>query len=184
MEKHEIIQGCTRIVVKVNLADFTYDSGKMNYTRMENLTRILSNLMHEGKEVIVVGTGAIEMGMHKLKRKEYPVTIREKQAVAAVGQCEMMRIYNKLFAEQNCVVGQVLLTKGVMNDSHIRQNIASTFEFLLESKIIPIVDENDTVTMDQVKNTVCFGSNHHLLATVKDLVGADVVLETADIAHL
>ena len=100
-----------RVVVKVGTSTLTYENGNINLTRIERLTRILSDMMNSGKEVVLVTSGAIGVGVSKLKLKEKPKTIREKQAVAAVGQCELMHIYSKFFGEYSHVVGQVLLTR-------------------------------------------------------------------------
>ena len=128
----EQIKECSRIVVKVGTSTLTYDNGNINLTRIEKLTRVLSDLMNSGKEVVLVTSGAVGVGVNKLKLKEKPKSIKEKQAVAAVGQCELMHIYSKFFGEYSHVVGQVLLTRDVVEDDHIRENVVNTFETLLE----------------------------------------------------
>lgn len=141
----ENLKNAKRIVVKVGTSTLTYDNGNINLCRIEKLTRVISDIVNSGKEVALVSSGAIGVGVNKLKLKEKPVTIREKQAVAAVGQCELMHIYSKFFSEYSHTVGQVLLTRDVIEDDHIRENVINTFETLLENKIVPIVNENDTV---------------------------------------
>lgn len=173
-----------RIVVNVSVDIYTHENGKLNYTRMANLVRVLSNLIHSGKEVVLVGSGALEMGMHKLKLKTSPIFIREKQAVAAVGQCELMYIYNKLFAEHNCIVGQVLLTKGIIEDDNVRKNIMHTFELLLQRGIIPIVDGNDTVAMDDNKNITYFSEEQNLSGIIGTLIQADMVVDLAELEKI
>ena len=151
------IRGCKRIVVKVGTSTLIYDNGNINLTRIEKLTRVLSDLMNSGREIVLVSSGAIGVGVNKLKLKEKPKSIKEKQAVAAVGQCELMYIYSKLFGEYSHVVGQILLTRDVVEDNHIRENVVNTFETLIKNGIIPIVNENDTVSIDEIENIVRFG---------------------------
>ena len=181
MKYREEIIKCNRIVVKVGTSTLTYDNGNINLTRIEKLTMILSDLMNSGKEVILVTSGAVGVGVNKLKLKEKPKTIKEKQAVAAVGQCELMHIYSKFFGEYSHIVGQVLLTRDVVEDDHIRENVINTFETLLENGIIPIVNENDTVSIDEIENIVRFGDNDNLSAIVAGLVSADLLIILSDI---
>lgn len=181
MNYRDQIKNYKRIVVKVGTSTLTYDNGNINLTRIEKLTRVLSDLMNSGKEVILVTSGAVGVGVNKLKLKEKPKTIKEKQAVAAVGQCELMHIYSKFFGEYSHIVGQVLLTRDVVEDDHVRQNVINTFETLLENRIIPIVNENDTVAIDEIENIVRFGDNDNLSAIVAKLVSADLLIILSDI---
>lgn len=181
MSFREKIKEAKRIVVKVGTSTLTYDNGNINLGRIEKLTRILSDIVNAGKEVTLVSSGAIGVGVNKLKLKEKPSSIREKQAVAAVGQCELMHIYSKLFGEYSHIVGQVLLTRDVIEDDHIRNNVCNTFETLLENKIIPIVNENDTVSIDEIENIVRFGDNDNLSAIVASLINADLLIILSDI---
>lgn len=175
------IRGCKRIVVKVGTSTLIYDNGNINLTRIEKLTRVLSDLMNSGREIVLVSSGAIGVGVNKLKLKEKPKSIKEKQAVAAVGQCELMYIYSKLFGEYSHVVGQILLTRDVVEDNHIRENVVNTFETLIKNGIIPIVNENDTVSIDEIENIVRFGDNDNLSAIVAELVSADLLIILSDI---
>lgn len=181
MEYRKQIEKCERIVVKVGTSTLTYSNGNINLTRIEKLTRVLSDLMNSGKEIVLVTSGAVGVGVNKLKLKEKPKTIKEKQAAAAVGQCELMHIYSKFFGEYSHVVGQVLLTRDVVEDDHIRENVVNTFETLLENNIIPIVNENDTVAIDEIENIVRFGDNDNLSAIVSGLVSADLLIILSDI---
>ena len=181
MNNRERVKEAKRIVVKVGTSTLTYDNGRINLTRIEKLTRILSDVMNSGKEVILVTSGAIGVGVSKLKLKEKPKTVREKQAVAAVGQCELMHIYSKFFGEYSHTVGQVLLTRDVVEDDHIRKNVCNTFETLIENRVIPIVNENDTVSIDEIENIVKFGDNDNLSAIVSKLVKADLLIILSDI---
>lgn len=184
MGKREVLKVCERIVVKVGTSTLTHENGKINYTRMEKLARVISDLINQGKEIILVSSGAIGVGVNKLNLMMAPQTIPEKQAVAAVGQCELMHIYSKLFAEYNYVVGQVLLTRDVVEDEHVRENVVNTFETLLDKKILPIVNENDTVAIDEIENIVRFGDNDNLSAIVGELVCADLLVMLSDIDGL
>ncbi len=181
MSYREQIKNYKRIVVKVGTSTLTYDNGNINLTRIERLTRILSDLMNSGKEIVLVTSGAVGVGVNKLKLKEKPKTIKEKQAAAAVGQCELMHIYSKFFGEYSHIVGQVLLTRDVVEDDHVRENVINTFETLLENKIIPIVNENDTVAIDEIENIVRFGDNDNLSAIVAKLISADLLIILSDI---
>ena len=181
MNYRDKITKCKRIVVKVGTSTLTYDNGNINLSRIEKLTMVLSDLMNSGKEVVLVTSGAVGVGVNKLKLKEKPQTIKEKQAVAAVGQCELMHIYSKFFGQYNHIVGQILLTRDVIEDDHIRENVINTFETLLEKEIIPIVNENDTVSIDEIANIVRFGDNDNLSAIVAKLVNADLLVILSDI---
>lgn len=181
MNLRKNVADAKRIVVKVGTSTLTYENGNINLTRIEKLTRILSDLLNSGKEIVLVSSGAIGVGVSKLKLEEKPKTIRQKQAVAAVGQCELMHIYSKFFGEYSHVVGQVLLTRDVVEDEHIRENVCNTFDTLLEHKIVPIVNENDTVAIDEIENIVKFGDNDNLSAIVASLVNADLLIILSDI---
>ena len=172
-----------RIVVKVGTSTLTYENGKVNLRRLEMLCKVLSALHNSGKQIILVSSGAIGVGMGKLKMKERPSETRYKQALAAVGQCELMFLYDKFFGEYNNSVAQVLLTKNVVVNDHSRQNVMNTFESLLEMDIIPIVNENDTVAIDEIVGAN-FGDNDNLSAIVADLVGADLLVILTDIDGL
>ncbi len=172
-----------RIVVKVGTSTLTYENGKVNLRRLEMLCKVLSDLHNSGKQIILVSSGAIGVGMGKLKMKERPSETRYKQALAAVGQCELMFLYDKFFGEYNNSVAQVLLTKNVVVNDHSRQNVMNTFESLLEMDIIPIVNENDTVAIDEIVGAN-FGDNDNLSAIVADLVGADLLVILTDIDGL
>jgi glutamate 5-kinase len=177
----EVIKNSKRIVVKVGTSTLTYDNGKINLGRIDKLARVLSDLNNQDKEIILVSSGAIGVGCSKLNLKERPESIREKQAIAAVGQCELMHIYSKLFGEYGNIVGQILLTRAVVEDEHIRSNVINTFETLLEKGIIPVVNENDTVSIDEIRNMLNFGDNDNLSAIVAKLVKADLLIILSDI---
>jgi len=173
-----------RIVVKVGTSTLTHENGKMNFTRMDRLAMTLSELMNEEKEVILVSSGAIGVGMGKFNLKKRPEGMGMKQALAAIGQCELMNIYSRLFATYNQMVAQMLLTKPDINDEIRRENVLNTFNHLLDLGVIPIVNENDTVSVDEIKSLMMFGDNDTLSAVVTRLVEADLLIILSDIDGL
>lgn len=179
------LQHANRIVVKVGTSTITYDTGKTNFHRIDKLAMVLSDLVNKGKEVILVTSGAIGVGVGKLKLPGKPKTIREKQAVAAVGQCELMHIYSKFFSEYGHIVGQILLTRDVVEDEYRRSNVINTFETLLEKEIVPIVNENDSVCVKELGgengDNMVFGDNDTLSSIVAKLVKADLLIILSDI---
>lgn len=181
MSARERVAKAKNIVVKVGSSTLTYENGNINLCRIEKLTRVLSDIINSGKKVTLVSSGAVAVGVSKLKLKAKPKAIMEKQAVASVGQCELMHMYSKFFAEYSHTVGQVLLTRDVIEDKHVRKNVSNTFKTLLNKGIVPIVNENDTVSIDEIKNIVNFGDNDQLSAIVSALVDADLLIILSDI---
>jgi len=181
--KREHLKDARRIVIKVGTSTLTYDTGKINFTRIDKLTRIISDLSNQGKEVILVTSGAIGVGVDKLKLPERPKTIREKQAVAAVGQCELMHMYSKFFSEYGHIVAQILLTRDIMSDDNCCKNVVNTFETLLTKGIVPIVNENDSVSIVELKvgQKDTFSENDTLSAIVAKLIHADLLIILSDI---
>ena len=173
-----------RIVIKVGTSTITYENGRMNLRNIERLARAISSLMNQGKEVILVTSGAIGVGVGCLDMKEKPTSMRDKQAVAAVGQCELMNVYSRCFAEYSHVVAQILLTKDDLVDPITRENITNTFEALIEKGIIPIVNENDTVSTTEILHNGTFGDNDTLSAHVAKIVQADLLIILSDIDGL
>jgi glutamate 5-kinase len=172
-----------RIVIKVGTSTLTYDTGNVNFARIEKLAMVISDMINQGKEVVLVTSGAIGVGISKLKLKSKPKTVREKQAIAAVGQCELMYIYSKFFSEYGHVVGQILLTKDVVENDTSKRNVINTFETLMENGIIPVVNENDSVAVDELELGVnrVIGDNDTLSAIVAELVNADLLILLSDI---
>ncbi|NSW89518.1 MAG: glutamate 5-kinase [Firmicutes bacterium] len=179
------LRDAKRIVVKVGTSTITYNTGKINLSTIDKLSMVLSDLINQGREVVLVTSGAIGVGIGKLKLKERPKTIREKQAVAAVGQCELMHIYSKFFSEYGHIVGQILLTRDVVEDEYRRNNVINTFETLLEKGIVPIVNENDSVCVKELEGenggNIVFGDNDTLSAIVAKLIKADLLIILTDI---
>ena len=172
-----------KIVIKVGTSTLTYENGKVNFTRIDKLTRVISDLLNQDKEVVLVSSGAIGVGVGKLKLKKKPETVPEKQAVASVGQCELMHIYSKFFSEYGHTVGQILLTRDVVEEDHTRNNVINTFETLMHLGIVPIVNENDSVSIDEIEygEKREFGDNDTLSAIVASLVKADLLIILSDI---
>lgn len=169
-----------RIVIKVGTSTLTHKTGRLNIRRMERFVKVLADIQNSGHEVIIVSSGAIGLGMSKMGLAERPKETTMKQACAAVGQCELMYIYDKLFGEYNINVAQILLTKYVLETS--RKNVENTFARLIERGIIPIVNENDTVAIDELE--LEFGENDTLAALVGVLCGADMLIILSDIDGL
>lgn len=166
-----------RLVIKVGSSTLTHDTGKMNFFRIEKLARELSDLVNQGKEIILVTSGAVSAGMDRLGCQEKPKTIPEKQAMAAVGQGILMHTYEKLFGEYGQTVAQVLLTR---EDSVKRKRYANsrnTLLTLLSMGVIPVINENDAVAVDELK----IGDNDTLSAMVASIVDADVLIILSDI---
>ena len=160
------------IVVKVGTSTLTYDNGKINLQRMERLAMVLSDLQNSGKEVILVSSGAVGVGVGMIGLEERPTDLVKKQALAAIGQVGLIRLYQKFFDEYSKTVAQILLTRDGIENSLRRKNARNTLLQLLEMKIIPVVNENDTVITDEIE----FGDNDTLSAVVATLVQADLLL--------
>ncbi len=172
-----------RIVVKVGTSTLTYENGKINLRRVDTLCKVLSDLRNSGHDVVLVSSGAIGVGVGKLGLKQRPTSTMEKQALAAVGQCELMFMYDKFFSEYNNTVAQVLLTKYSVDTNHKKENVLNTFNALLKMGIIPIVNENDTVAIDELEGNN-FGDNDMLSAIVAGLIQADMLIILTDIDGL
>ncbi|MFZ3170550.1 MAG: glutamate 5-kinase [Carboxydocellales bacterium] len=180
LERREYLQNCRRIVVKVGSSSLTHPTGKLNFSRMEFLVRQLADLQHQGKELVLVSSGAIGAGMGKLGLKSRPKNIPEKQALAAVGQGILLHMYEKMFAEYGQTVAQVLLTREDVSDRRRFLNARNALMTLLDYGAIPIINENDTVAVEEIK----FGENDTLSALVASLVDADLLILLTDIDGL
>lgn len=168
-----------RVVVKVGSSTLTHpNTGLLNIRRMESLCRVLSDIKNEGNELILVSSGAIAMGMGKLGLKDKPDTLPGKQAVASIGQCELMYTYDKLFSEYNHTVGQVLLTKEDIEQR--KENCINTIEKLLKYSCIPIINENDTISTSEIE----IGDNDTLGAVVSKSLNANLYIILSDINGL
>ena len=175
-----------RVVVKVGTSTLTRETGSLNLHNMEHLARVLSDLQGMGHQVVLVSSGAIGIGTKKLRLPERPTELRMKQATAAVGQCMMMHVYDKFFSEYNRTVAQILLT-GEDVDAPVRsEHLHNTFEALLELGVIPIVNENDSVSSAEIETGQCkvLGDNDTLSAIVSRLCRADLLILLSDIDGL
>ena len=175
-----LVVNTQRIVVKVGTSSLTHKNGKLNLEQIERLVRQLSDLRNQGKDIILVSSGAVGAGMGKLNLEERPKTIPEKQAVAAIGQGILLHIYEKIFAEYGQTTAQLLLTKADLEHRQRFLNARNTLLTLLKLGAIPIVNENDTVAFEELK----FGDNDTLAALVGTLVDADLVILLTDIDGL
>ena len=175
-----------RIVVKVGTSTLTHDSGSLNLRSMEHLVRALADLHGCGNEIILVTSGAITVGTARLGLSERPRELRMKQAAAAVGQCRMMHIYDKLFGEYNRSVAQILLTGDDVENPDRAEHLRSTFSALLEMGVIPVVNENDSVSSAEIEtgHHKVLGDNDTLSAIVAALCQADLLVLLSDIDGL
>ncbi|AGY80938.1 MULTISPECIES: glutamate 5-kinase [Carnobacterium] len=177
----QLLSSCKRIVVKVGTSTIMYPNGTINLQRLEKLAFVLSDLKNQGKEVILVSSGAVGVGISHLQLTERPKTIPEQQAVASVGQTELMNLYSKFFHSYGQIVGQVLMTRDIIEFPTSRLNAINTFEQLLIKGIIPIVNENDTVAVEELDHLTKFGDNDRLSAIVAEITAADLLIMLSDI---
>jgi len=171
-----VLKEIKRIVVKVGTSTLTYETGKMNIRRVAKLASVLSDLVNSGIEVALVTSGAIGVGVGKLGLRERPTDTQGRQAAATVGQCELMFMYDKFFGEYGHIIGQLLITKDDVDDENRRENLTNAFEKLFEYGAIPIVNENDSVAVDEI----VYGDNDTLSAIVAKLIKADALIILTD----
>lgn len=169
-----------RICIKVGTSTLAHPSGHLNIRQVEQLCKVLSDLKNAGHQIILVSSGAIGMGVGKLGLGARPADMPTKQAAAAVGQCELMYIYDKLFSEYNHTVAQILLTGEDLEDAQRRENFCNTIFRLLELGVLPIINENDTVVTDEIG----FGDNDTLAAIVAVHAEAELLVLLSDIDGL
>lgn len=169
-----------KIVFKIGTSTLTHSNGKPNYKKIEELARILSDLKNDDRQIVLVSSGAISVGVDRLGLPEKPKSIAGKQAAAAIGQCELMFIYDRFFSEYNTKVAQVLMTRDAVEKFDRKRNVVNTLTTLLSYGAIPIVNENDTVATDEL----VFGDNDTLSAVVAECVGADLLVMISDIDGL
>ena len=175
-----------RMVVKVGTSTLTRDNGSMNLRAIDRLAMVLADLHGQGHQVILVSSGAIGVGVGKLGLGQRPRALRMKQAVAAVGQCELMHIYDKFFGEYGATVAQILLTDEDVDDPRRAEHLENTFEALLELGCIPVVNENDSVSSAEIETgrAKVLGDNDTLSAIVARLCRADLLVLLSDIDGL
>ncbi|MGE5422498.1 MAG: glutamate 5-kinase [Ignavibacteriales bacterium] len=180
METRKSLRHSKRIVVKVGTSTLTHENGQMNLSRIERLACELSDLHNEGREVLLVTSGAVATGVGKMGHKDYPKTLPMKQAMAAVGQGALLHLYEKFFAEYSKIIAQVLLTKDDFDERLRYLNARNTLLTLLQIGAIPIINENDTVAAEEIR----FGDNDTLSALVAEIVDADLLVILSDIDGL
>ena len=169
-----------RIVVKVGTSTLTYKTGMTNIRHMEELVKVLSDIHNSGVQVVLVTSGAIGVGVGKLGLAKRPDDTAGKQAAATVGQCELMFMYDKMFSEYGQTIGQLLITKEDAEDEKRKNNLINTFERLFEYGVIPIINENDSVAVEEI----VYGDNDTLSATIAKFVDADALVIMSDIDGL
>lgn len=180
MNRKKYLKNLKRVVIKLGTSTLTYDNGHLNYARIEKLVREIADINNRGIETIVVSSGAIGAGFSKMGFSERPKNLPDKQAAAAVGQVALLHIYQKLFLEYDKVIGQILLNSEDLSNRKRFLNARNTFLSLLNHGIIPIINENDAVVVEEIK----VGDNDSLSAMVCNLIDADLLIILSDIDGL
>ena len=174
------IKDAKRIVIKIGSSSLTHENGKPNLRKIEKFARVVSDLKNSGKEIVLVSSGAIAVGVGRLGLAERPTTTKGKQAAAAVGQCDLMSLYDRFFSEYGYVPAQILMTRDVVDNDERRNNVKNTIEAILEYGATPIINENDSVSFE----VILFGDNDNLSAIVAGLASADALVILTDIDGL
>ena len=177
MEFRKKFKNKRRVVVKIGTSSLSFENGRLNFHRIEKLACVLSALRRKGIQVVLVTSGAIGVGAARIGMTQKPKELPRKQALAAIGQAELIKIYQKFFEESNQLVAQVLLTKDVVTIPHRNQNAKRTLTKLLDMGIVPIINENDTIATNEIE----FGDNDTLSAIVAELIDADLLIMLSDI---
>lgn len=180
MANRELLKNKKKIVVKVGTSTLTFPNGRLNFQRIEALVKVLSNIQRDGKKVVLVSSGSIAAGSGSLGLSKKPTELAKKQAIASIGQAELIKIYQKFFEQYNKTAAQVLLTRDVMVIPDRNKNARNTLNTLIEMDIIPIINENDTISTEEI----VFGDNDTLSANVATLIGADLLIMLSDINGL
>ncbi len=169
-----------RVVIKVGTSTLTHSSGYINIRKVEKLVSCLADIHNSGKEIILVSSGAVSCGLAKTGFRRDTLTTEQKQAAAAVGQCQLIDMYARRFSDFGATIAQILLTRSVIDNKELRDHASTTIELLLGQGIIPIVNENDTISNEQIK----IGSNDTLAASVSALCNADLCINVSDVDGL
>ncbi len=177
MDYRKALSDKRRIVIKIGTSSLTFPNGRLNLRRIEHISNVIASLQKQGRQVVLVSSGAIAVGVGKLGLKKRPNTIPGKQAMAAIGQAILAKIYRKFFDQHAINVGQILLTSDVITDKQKHKNAENTFAKLLEIGAVPIVNENDTVSTDEIE----IGDNDTLSAMVASICKADLLIILSDI---
>ena len=176
-----LFQRCHRVVIKVGSSTLTHATGQLNLRRIETLAKVLSDLKNTGKQIVLVSSGAVSAGIAKSALGHRPMSLEEKQAMASIGQSELMKIYDKFFSDYGHKVAQILMTRDVIDNPVRRTAAQNTFNTLLDMGCIPIVNENDAVSTDELTK---FGGNDILSAHVANLCEADILINLSDVDGL
>lgn len=174
----------TRIVIKIGTSSLVLPTGKINLEKIDQLAFVISSLMNKGKEVILVSSGAMGFGLDILKMEKRPTNLAKQQAVSSVGQVAMMSLYSQIFAHYQTNVSQILLTRDVVVFPESLANVTNAFESLISLGIVPIVNENDAVSVDEMDHATKFGDNDRLSAVVAGITKADLLIMLSDIDGL
>ncbi len=178
----EQLKNKKRIVVKIGSSSLMHnETGRLDLLKVEKLVRVLVDIKNSGKDVVLVSSGAIAVGRNTLGLICRPEELAVKQACAAIGQAKLMMVYQKIFSEYNAVAAQVLMTKNTITNDVSRINAENTFEELLKLGVIPVVNENDTVSTYEIEQVQKFGDNDRLSAIVASIIGADLLILLSDI---
>lgn len=178
----EQLKNKKRIVVKIGSSSLMHEeTGRLDLLKVEKLVRVLVDIKNSGKDVVLVSSGAIAVGSNTLGLINRPEELAVKQACAAIGQAKLMMVYQKIFAEYNAIAAQVLMTKNTITNDVSRINAENTFEELLKLGVIPVVNENDTVSTYEIEQVQKFGDNDRLSAIVASIIGADLLILLSDI---
>lgn len=169
-----------RIVIKIGTSTLTHKTGRINIRRVEELCKVISDMKNAGNEIILVSSGAIGMGVGKLNMHEKPQDMATKQAAAAIGQCELMYLYDKQFMNYNHTIAQILLTGRDIEDQTCNENFCNTLDRLLELNVMPVINENDTLATEEIS----LGDNDTLGAIVAIAAKADLLVLLSDIDGL
>ncbi|HEL0756483.1 TPA: glutamate 5-kinase [Streptococcus equi subsp. zooepidemicus] len=173
-----------RIVIKIGTSSLMLANGKINLEKIDHLAFVISSLMNKGKEVILVSSGAMGFGLDLLKMAKRPSQLAKQQAVSSVGQVAMMSLYSQIFAHYQATVSQILLTRDVVVFPESLANVTNAFESLISLGIVPIVNENDAVSVDEMDHSTKFGDNDRLSAIVARITRADLLIMLSDIDGL
>lgn len=173
-----------RIVIKIGTSSLVLPSGKIDLNKIDQLAFVISNLMNRELDVILVSSGAMGFGLDILKMDKRPAEVARQQAVSSVGQVAMMSLYSQIFSHYQTNVSQILLTRDVVEFPESLENVTNTFETLLSMRIVPIVNENDAISVDEMDHTTKFGDNDCLSALVANITNSDLLIMLSDIDGL
>lgn len=175
------LKNIKRLVIKIGSNSIVSSFSKVDYRKIDRLAFVISSLQQEGIETILVSSGAIAAGANLLGVEEYPREIPEQQALASVGQGELMNIYSRSFSYYDQIIGQVLLTRDVIEFPKSLENVENALETLFKKGVVPIINENDTISVDELNHKTLFGDNDTLSAIVAEIVGADLLIILSDV---